>query len=256
MPTRRSPAVAGQFYPAEPNSLRETIASMLEPVTLGEQIPKAIIAPHAGYVYSGPVAASVYARLQAIERVVLLGPSHRVAYRGLALSHASVFETPLGDIDVDREALARLLNLPQVQILDAAHTYEHSLEVHLPFLQHCLGNFQLIPIVVGHATALEVSQVIDQLWRDEETLVVISTDLSHFLDYDAAVAYDTKTSGLIETCYQQLGTEQACGAHPVNGFLKVAAERGLKVNAVDLRNSGDTAGNRDRVVGYGAFAIT
>ena len=188
--------------------------------------------------------------------MVLLGPSHRVYCRGLALSSAEVFETPLGDIPVDQSALAAILRFPQVQVMDAAHTQEHALEVHLPFLQHCLGTFDLVPIVVGDTSPEEVAEVIQLLWSDEETLIVVSTDLSHFLDYEDAVVMDKRTTALIEARHQQLSAEQACGCRPVNGFLRVAEERQLKVAALDIRNSGDTAGNRDRVVGYGAFAAS
>lgn len=256
MTTRRTPAVAGQFYPDDPQILQHTIAALLEPVIEREPTPKAIIAPHAGYVYSGPIAATVYARVQPVKRVVLLGPSHRVYCRGLALSSAPLFETPLGDISVDQCALNDLSRYPDVRVLEEAHAYEHSLEVHLPFLQYCLGDFLLVPIVVGEASPRQVAEVIDGLWPDEDTLIVVSTDLSHFLDYQAARAIDTHTSTLIESCHQQLTSEQACGCQPLNGFLRVAEERGLQVSALDVRNSGDTAGSRDRVVGYGAYAVT
>ena len=256
MTIRRTPAVAGLFYPDDPKVLKATIEGLLEQVTVPDPAPAAIIAPHAGYVYSGPIAATVYATLRPVKRVVLLGPSHRVYVRGMALSSAEVFETPLGDIHVDRSALAAISRLTHVRVHDAAHMQEHSLEVHLPFLQHCLGVFDLVPIVVGDASPGEVAEVIELLWDDAETLVVVSTDLSHFLDYETAVAVDTRTSGLIESHHQQLGSEQACGCHPVNGFLRVVEERELQVKAVDVRNSGDTAGHRDRVVGYGAFRVT
>ena len=255
MTLRRNPAVAGLFYPDDPKTLKATLEGLLEPVVRGARVPKAIIAPHAGYVYSGPIAASVYARLAPLRRVVLLGPSHRVYCRGLALSSAQVFETPLGDISVDTAALESIAGFPQVQVMDAAHAQEHSLEVHLPFLQHCLGEFELVPIVVGEASPDAVAEVIESLWLDDETLVVVSTDLSHFLDYETAVATDTQTTGLIERLHQQIEPEQACGCRPVNGFLRVVEQRQLQVSAVDVRNSGDTAGNRERVVGYGAFAI-
>ena len=256
MTKRRSPAVAGLFYPDNPKVLKTTIETMLEPVVARAPAPRAIIAPHAGYVYSGPVAASVYASLSPVKRVVLLGPSHRVYCRGLALSSAEVFVTPLGDIPLDLSALGAIATLPQVQIMDAAHTQEHSLEVHLPFLQHCLGSFDLIPIVVGDTSPQEVAEVIDLLWTDDDTLMVVSTDLSHFLDYTTAVALDRQTTALIEACHQQLGPQQACGCRPVNGLLRVVEERGLDVSALDIRNSGDTTGGRDRVVGYGAFAVS
>ena len=251
----RQPAVAGLFYPQDPAALKTSIDSLLETVTSSGPAPKAIIAPHAGYVYSGPVAATVYARLTPVKKVLLIGPAHRVYCRGIALSSAETFRTPLGDVPIDQAAFRSISTLSQVQLMDAAHAQEHSLEVHLPFLQHCIGEFQLLPMVIGDASAEEVAQVIRQLWVDEETLVVVSTDLSHFLNYESALSLDTRTTGLIENHHQQLESQQACGCRALNGFLRVAKERELKVTALDVRNSGDTAGPRDRVVGYGAFSI-
>lgn len=261
MHTVRAPAVAGLFYPADARELRVQVRALLaaaEPATGPE--PKAVIAPHAGYVYSGPVAASLYARLaparDRIRRVVLLGPAHRVAFDGLALSSAAAFTTPLGDVPLDTAACARLLDLPQVRILDEAHRAEHSLEVQLPFLQEVLTEFTLVPLVVGDATPAEVSEVIDTLWGGPETLIVISSDLSHYHDYATARRLDAATSRAIEALRpQDIRYEDACGRNPVNGLLLSARSHGLRAHTLDLRNSGDTAGPRDRVVGYGAYAF-
>ncbi len=254
----REPAVAGLFYPADPHELHTLIQGFLTATDTGEAPPKAIIAPHAGYVYSGPVAASAYAALAPlrgqVQRVVLLGPSHRVGFIGLALSSADYFRTPLGDIALDRTAMAQLRDLPQVVQLDEAHQLEHSLEVHLPFLQEVLGEFTLVPLVVGDAEAEEVGAVLERLWGGPETLIVISSDLSHYHDYQTARQLDSATSRAIEQLrYEDLAYDDACGRNPVRGLLLAARHLGLHAKVVDLRNSGDTAGPRDSVVGYGAY---
>ena len=257
----RNPAVAGLFYPANAQELRAQVHQFVDPVQASDfPVPKAIIAPHAGYVYSGPIAGSVYARLKKaagrIRRVILLGPAHRVAVRGLALPSARFFQTPLGSVAIDQDIAETLLALPQVSINDATHEEEHSLEVQLPFLQEVLGDFSLVPMVVGDATATEVAEVLETVWGGEETLVVISSDLSHYLDYDTARALDRQTSDSIESLdYENLGFDQACGRIPVSGLLRVARKKGLHGKTIDLRNSGDTAGSRDRVVGYGAYVF-
>jgi len=258
MSSIRQPAVAGLFYPAAPEELHAMIQGFLAQAAGDGTPPKAIIAPHAGYIYSGPVAASVYARLRPlrgrIQRVVLLGPSHRVGFEGLALSSADFFRTPLGDIPLDASARQQLATLPQVRVMDEAHLMEHSLEVHLPFLQEVLGEFSLVPLVVGEASAEEVDAVLERLWGGPETLVVVSSDLSHYHSYDQAREMDRDTSQAIETLrYRDLGYDDACGRNPVRGLLLAAGRHGLGGHTVDLRNSGDTAGPRDRVVGYGAY---
>ena len=222
--------------------------------------PKAIIAPHAGYIYSGPVAASAYASLRqassVISRVVLLGPAHRVPVHGLALPASDAFATPLGKIEIDREAVEKIRGLPQVRVFDDAHTLEHSLEVHLPFLQSVLADFQLVPLVVGDASAEEVAEVLERLWGGPETLIVISSDLSHYHDYQTARQMDSATSLAIEhLAYDEIHFDQACGRTPVSGLLLQARKRGLKGKTIDLRNSGDTAGPRNQVVGYGAYVF-
>ena len=258
----RSPAVAGTFYPAAAAELRRDLGTLLthaESAAVGKPVPKAIIAPHAGYVYSGPIAASVYARLapvrSKITRVVLLGPVHRVPVRGLALPGATAFATPLGDIPVDTEAILQIQKLPQVTTNPAAHAPEHSLEVHLPFLQSILDRFSVVPLAVGNATPDEVAQVLDALWGGAETLIVVSSDLSHYLSYTEAQAIDRVTAQHILDLRNDIAHEQACGGTPVNGLTLAARRRGMTSQLVDLRNSGDTAGDRKRVVGYGAFAF-
>ena len=261
MATVRPPAVAGAFYPGTARELGATVDTHLAKAkpTKGP-VPKAIIAPHAGFVYSGPVAATAYARIKpakdTIKRVVLLGPCHRVPVRGLAASSADAFRTPLGDVPVDKEALNGILAMPQVQVFDATHGREHSLEVHLPFLQAVLGDFKLVPLVVGDASPDEVADVIEALWGGPETLVVISTDLSHHLDYETANRLDGATCKAIENLDPTaIGREQACGRMPMSGLLVLAKRRGLTIATVDLRNSGDTAGSRDQVVGYGSWLL-
>jgi hypothetical protein len=256
----RPPAVAGQFYPREARVLDAAVRECLPlPATAGP-VPKAIIVPHAGYEYSGPVAGSAYALLHpgraALTRVVLAGPSHRVAFRGVAVpSHVS-FSTPLGNVPIDREAVDRLLALPQVSVMDEAHAGEHSLEVHLPFLQVTLAAFTLVPIVTGDASAADVGEVLDALWGGPETLVVVSSDLSHYHDSETARRLDARTSAAIESLRGEDITEtDACGAVPVRGLLQVARRRGLRARVLDVRNSGDTAGPPDHVVGYGAYAF-
>jgi len=256
----RPPAVAGAFYPAEPNRLRQSVDAYLGLADVSlDQVPKAVIAPHAGYMYSGPIAGSAFVPLRQkneIKRVVLLGPSHRVAFSGLALSGATGFESPLGVVPVDQEAGPKLNALPQVRVFDAAHANEHALEVELPFLQQVLGSFALVPLVVGDARDQEVGEVVDLLWGGPETLFVISSDLSHYYDYDTANKLDRRTATAIEQFRpEDIGFEQACGRIPIRGLLWAARKRGLAAKTLDLRNSGDTAGSRDRVVGYGAFAF-
>ena len=262
--TVRPPAVAGTFYPADPNELAGEIDEMLRaaaadlPATVPP--PVALIAPHAGYVYSGPVAASAYARLarsgQRFRRVVVIGPAHRVGFEGVVVSTARAFATPLGEVAQDRPALDRLLALPQVSAHDAAHAREHSLEVHLPFLQKVLGEFQMVALVVGQASADEVAAVLAPFLDDPESLIVASTDLSHYHDYATAQAMDRATADAIAALDEgAIRDEGACGRLPVRGLLKLAKERGLRADLVDLRNSGDTACPRDRVVGYASFVL-
>ena len=257
----RAPAVAGYFYPADPIQLRNELGRLLAavPQSVDAPVPKVLIVPHAGYVYSGPIAASGYARLAPaagrIRRVVLLGPAHRVAVRGLALPEAAKFASPLGEVVLDLQAIEAIADLPQVLASGAAHALEHSLEVHLPFLQTVLGDFQLLPLVVGRATPEEVAQVLECLWGGSETLIVISSDLSHYLSYDDAREKDADSVARMLRLEPGLDHEQACGATPVNGLLALARRRGLSAELLDLRNSGDTAGDKSRVVGYASLAL-
>lgn len=257
--TVRQPAVAGAFYPDDPEILQTVVHNMLQEADHRDLSPKALIVPHAGYIYSGPVAASAYQLLQpyreSVRRVVLLGPSHQIPFEGLATPEADYFSTPLGDIHIDQTAITALSRFSQIQPLSEAHASEHSLEVQLPFLQSCLDSFSLIPLVVGHASALAVAEVIDFLWGKEDTLIVISSDLSHYHTYEEAQRRDNLTVKAIEQLTTDLTGGQACGCCPINGMLKVAQRRGMEVQTLDVRNSGDTAGDKKRVVGYGAFAI-
>jgi len=258
----RQPAVAGTFYPADSRTLASEVSGYLRDVLqpTAPAPPKALIVPHAGFVYSGPVAASAYATLRdraaPVERVVLLGPSHRVPLTGLAATAADAFLTPLGAVPIDREAVELVLRLPQVRLAESAHEFEHSLEVQLPFLQQVLEDFALVPLAVGNCDAADVDEVLEALWGGDETLVVISSDLSHYSDYATAQRLDANTTRAIESGDpDRLGPESACGRIPVGGLLVTARRHGLHCHTLDLRNSGDTAGPRDRVVGYGAYAF-
>ena len=281
MQTIRSPAVVGLFYPGSALTLTHDVRAMLAAARLHARYPlpnplpqagegandslrefhvKALIVPHAGYVYSGAVAATAYATLlpiaPRIRRVVLLGPTHRVAVRGLALPGTDAFATPLGTVQVDSEAAQAIAHLPQVMVNREAHALEHALEVQLPFLQTLLPNFTLLPLAVGMATPAEVAEVLELLWGGEETLVVISSDLSHFHPYDEAKQIDAATAQAILDLRQPLSHEQACGGTPINGLILAARRHHLTPHLLDLRNSGDTAGPRDQVVGYASFAFT
>ena len=261
MPAVRPAAVAGSFYPRESATLAAEVAGYLAASHADPSgaPPKAVIAPHAGYAYSGPIAASIYARLAPlrgrVRRVVLAGPAHRVYVRGAAIPAAQAFDSPLGAVALDGDALAKLRALPFVEVSDAAHAREHSLEVHLPFLQAVLGEFTLVPVLVGDASVEQAALLLETVWGGTETLVVVSSDLSHYLPYAAARACDGDTARAILGLEARLVPEQACGAAPINGLLEVARRKDLRPELVDLRNSGDTAGDRDRVVGYAAFAF-
>jgi MEMO1 family protein len=270
----RPPIVAGSFYPATPEELVEVVDATLAGAATADEPsaarPKALIVPHAGYVYSGPVAATAYARLRPwrheIDRVVLLGPAHRIPVRSMALSSADGWDTPLGRVPVDEAARAAVADLPGVEIDDAAHAPEHSIEVELPFLQRVLrpegdeprlAPFRVLPIVVGHAPADEVATVLDAVWGGDETLIVISSDLSHYEDYDTAADHDRRTAAhILAGRVGEIGPRDACGAFPVRGLLVAAGRRHLDIELVDLRSSGDTAGPANQVVGYGSFVLS
>lgn len=257
----RQPAVAGAFYPGNKQVLANDIKAFLEAVApvAGQTFPKAIIVPHAGYIYSGQTAAKAYALIapirKTIKRVILLGPVHRVPVRGLALPDADAFATPLGEIELDQPAMASLAGLNQVVVSPTAHALEHSLEVQLPFLQTVLDDFKLVPLAVGDATPAEVAEVLDTLWGGPETVIVISSDLSHFLPYRVAQTVDQETVHNILSMNSTLTHHQACGGTPVNGLVLAARRHHIKPELLDLCNSGDTAGDKDRVVGYASFAF-
>lgn len=260
MSTVRPAAVAGTFYPGSAAALTREVDAYLDAAKPLPLRPKALIAPHAGYVYSGPIAATAYALLRplkgTIKRVVLLGPVHRVWVAGLALPGVDAFRTPLGEIPLDKTAIQAIDGMPQVEVSAAAHAQEHSLEVHLPFLQDALGAFALVPLAVGGAAPAQVAEVLEKLWGGPETLIVVSSDLSHYLPYAEARAKDQATVDAMLKLDAHLVGDQACGAHPVNGLLLTARRKGLTPHLLDLRNSGDTAGDKSRVVGYAAVAFT
>lgn len=258
----RAAAVAGLFYPDERGPLRHLVDGMLrEAEGAAGAVPKAIIAPHAGYPYSGPIAANAFEPFRPlagrITRVVVIGPSHHVAFEGLALPEADAFETPLGRVEVDLEAAAALLELPQVRVDARPHAREHSLEVEVPFLQQVLDDFRVVPLVAGRASAAAVAEALARVWGGEETRIVVSSDLSHFLDYATARRIDRQTADEILRLAAAIAPQQACGAVAINGLLHLAGgELPLAARLLDLRSSGDTAGDRSRVVGYGAFSFT
>jgi AmmeMemoRadiSam system protein B len=251
------------FYSRDARELAHGVDTMLaaapQPAPAAA-LPKAIIAPHAGYVYSGPVAGSAFAPLAPlrgrIARVVLIGPAHRVAFEGLALPEADAFATPLGLVTVDRDAREALLALPQVIASDHAHAGEHSLEVELPFVQEVLGAVSVVPIVVGEASDVSAAEALDLVWGGPETCVVVSSDLSHYHPYATAQRLDRATARAVERLApEDIGENDACGEVGMRALLRVARARGLRATTLDLRSSGDTAGPRDRVVGYGAFSL-
>ncbi len=247
------------FYPADAATLEGVVNELLAAASPGDEAAKALIAPHAGYVYSGPTAAQAYrlleGRRESIRRVILIGPAHRVYLEGMALPSVDAFSTPLGDIEIDIAAVRRALELPGVQVSDEAHAAEHSLEVHLPFLQTVLDDFRLVPIVVGVCSPSQVQAMLEALWGGDETLLVASSDLSHFHPYSEAQKLDANTTTRIEAREATLRGDEACGAHALNGLLLAAQAKGLQVRTLDVCNSGDTAGDRRRVVGYGAYAL-
>jgi hypothetical protein len=263
MPTVRQPAVAGTFYPASGETLSREVCDLLtqalEPAE-DTPCPKALIVPHAGYVYSGKTAAACYASLRrfasTITRVILLGPVHHVPVKGLALPDVQAFSTPLGPIEIDQDAVRSLAGMPQVSVNGAAHKPEHSLEVQLPFLQNVLGSFKLVPLAVGTASNGQVAEVLDRLWGGPETIIIISSDLSHYQPYERACLIDRETVQRILSGVPLYTLEQACGATPINGLLLAAKMHGLRAQLVGQCNSGDTAGNRQRVVGYASFTFT
>lgn len=263
-PRVRPAAVAGMFYPADPADLvaelDRSFRNAREPASIAGPTPKAIVAPHAGYTYSGPVAATAYAAVRpargTIERVVLLGPSHRVPFDGMAVPSVDLLDTPLGPLRVDTGARDAVLAYPWVSTWDAPHASEHSLEVHLPFLRHVLGDVAVLPLVVGHVEPGQIADVLDRVWDGPETLIVVSSDLSHYHDHQTAIRLDQVTARAVEAGREaDIGPMDACGAYPLRGLLVAADRHGLAARTIDLRTSADTAGPDDRVVGYGAFVF-
>lgn len=257
----RKPAVAGVFYPGDGGELHEMAQKFLREGRAAATPPRAVIAPHAGYVYSGPIAGSAFAAWSTerskITRVVIAGPSHRLAFDGIATPGVEYFATPLGLAPVDTAAIEKLGAFPQVVEMEAAHRHEHSIETHLPFLQEALGEFLLVPLIIGDISPIELAQVFTALWDDAGTVFSISSDLSHYLPYDKAVELDALTTrAIVENHPHDISPEQACGRSPILGLMRLANRHGLRATALDVRNSGDTAGDRSRVVGYGAYAFS
>lgn len=257
----RPAAVAGRFYPGGREELKKTVEELMASAPAYDgPAPKALIAPHAGYVYSGPIAASAYITLSgvrnSIQRVVLIGPSHFVRVDGIAASSASAFETPLGSVPVDSQAFGAISPMRHFSVCDAAHTREHALEVHLPFLQLALERFSIVPVVVGDAAPGEVGTALEALWGGPETLIIVSSDLSHYYDSAAARRLDETTARAIERLDpDSIPEDGACGRLPICGLLHAAQKHSVRVQTLDLRNSGDTSGPRHQVVGYGAFGF-
>jgi len=258
----RTPAIAGTFYPAGPHVLRKLVAELLaDSAQIAGSRPKALIVPHAGLPFSGPVAASAYSSVipfaEQIDRVLMFGPAHRVAIPGIGASTAEAFATTLGQVPIDLESVEKALCLPQVHYSDSAHRFEHSLEIQLPFLQVILNQFRIVPFVVGKARPDEVAEVMELLWGGPETLVVVSSDLSHFHDHATASRTDRRTADLIESGdTQELIVQRACGFRAIRGLLKCARNRHLSVNTLDIRDSSEAGGDTSRVVGYGAFLVS
>ena len=258
----RPPAAAGTFYPRNPDELEASVHHYLNKADslfeATQQAPKAIIAPHAGYVYSGLTAAAVYNRLyparEIIKRVIILGPCHRVAINGAALPSTEIFQTPMGEIPIDTKSMESIKHLDCVKTFNETHVNDHCIEVHLPFLQTVIKEFKIVPIIIGEVKPHEVAEILETLWGGPETLILISSDLSHYLDYTQANMLDNQTCKVIERMdFQALGHNQACGRHSIKGLLILAKKKGLLVKTADIRNSGDTAGGKDRVVGYGSW---
>jgi len=257
----RPAAVAGLFYPGTGRELRPMVEEFLSAAVVLEPgyLPKAVIAPHAGFVYSGPIAGSAFrcfaADAEVIHKIILIGPAHRLPVRGLALPGQEAFETPLGTVPVDGDLVEMISSMPQVSTNAAAHAPEHCLEVELPFLQIVLGSFSVLPLLVSQVSAEDVAEVLDRVWGGPETRIVVSSDLSHYLSYESALETDRDTARQVVNLSQPITEHRACGAVAINGLLAAADERGLAARLLDLRNSGDTAGDRLRVVGYGSFAF-
>ncbi|PSW05735.1 AmmeMemoRadiSam system protein B [Photobacterium lipolyticum] len=256
----RYPAVAGSFYDKSAQHLQSQLDNWLKPPPALRHSIRALIVPHAGYIYSGETAAQAYRHLKSladkIERVILVGPSHRFYFQGCALPSAHYFATPFGNIPIDTQAIEKLQKIEDVEVSDQAHALEHCLEVQLPFLQTCLHQFTLLPMLTGNVSPVTVANLIDDLWQQDNTLLVVSSDLSHFHPYSEAQSIDKNTCSLIEHFEPSLTPEQACGSTGINALLLLAKKRGYQLTRMDLKNSGDTAGDKERVVGYVSYLIS
>jgi len=263
--SHRQAAVAGQFYPDKvavlQSDITHYITTVVELPELNSIAPKAIIVPHAGYMYSGVIAASAYNLLQkhaaTITKAIILGPAHRVSFSGIAISSANYFDTPLGSVEINQSSIDNLTKNDFIHENDAAHEHEHSIEVQLPFLQTILHNFTIVPLLIGQCDENDVASILELLWGGDETLIVISSDLSHFETYEIANKMDTKTSqAILNLQPEKIQFEDACGRTAINGLLKIAQKKNLTPYIIDVRNSGDTAGDKKRVVGYGAYSLS
>lgn len=260
--TIRPPAVAGRFYPDDPRQLRRAVRHYLDAAP-AEALPgrvKIVIAPHAGYPFSGPVAGAAFRPLAAhdreVARLVLIGPAHWVPFQGVGVSRADAFATPLGLVPIDRSAVAALFDWHEAVAADWAHAPEHALEVELPFLQTLLGEVPIVPLLCGTCDDAAVMAALRRLWGGPETVIVVSSDLSHYEAYDAARAHDARTAAAIEALDpSSIGPFEACGFRAIRAALALAREFQLVPVRLALANSGDTAGPRDSVVGYGAWAF-
>jgi AmmeMemoRadiSam system protein B len=255
----RPPAVAGSFYPQSTQMLRQTVDSLLSSVAVPERAGNCgIIAPHAGYAYSGRIAAAAFGSLRCcswIKRTVIIGPAHFVPFLGVAAPSDAAFMTPLGEVPVDVAAVEALREETVVSITDEPHAPEHAIEVELPFLQSVFGNVPIVPLLFGSTSAAELAAVIARVWT-ADTLLVVSSDLSHFEDYCGASRHDARTAAAIEALDEAaIGRSDACGHLAIRGALMEAARRGLKVERLALLNSGDITRDRKSVVGYGAWAF-
>lgn len=251
------PAVADMFYPADPERLHDWMQQHLVTSADPSHPPRMLIVPHAGYRFSGDIAAQGYQLLTKgiFKRVVVLSPAHRVFVQGIAVpTRWDAEATPLGNILLDKPAIESLLALPEVIAATEAHRQEHAIEVQLPFLQHQLGDFKLIPIVVGVSQPESVANALDLL-VDDETLVVVSTDLSHYLSQDIARQQDDDTIRQILQFHENLSGDQACGCYALNGALHWAHQQQLSIQLLAKCTSGDTCSDKSRVVGYAAFAL-
>lgn len=260
----RPPAVAGLFYPADPAELAEWVDGALrgaaqqpEPGDVDPERLRAVIVPHAGYRYSGAVAARGYdllrRRTSPPGRVAILGPTHRVGIPGLALPRAGRFATPLGSCPIDRSGLE---GLPQIAVDAATHAEEHSIEVQVPFIQRILGDLPIVPLAVGSAGPAEVAEVIEALATDPGTFIVISSDLSHYHPHEVARELDDRTIARVLARDDSIEPNRACGAHPLDGLLRAAPGLGWSAHLLAACTSADTAGEPSRVVGYASFAVT